>query len=108
MRFSTVFHIHFLPRVLTHFVKMLAMTMFFEKPGSKPSWSKYKLTVNMARSDESEPEDRDTVERDALLLAQTYTSQETKVGTGTGCAILVSVEACSLPGDAGLALQPDV
>ncbi len=33
----------------------------------------------MARSDESEPEDRDTVERDALLLAQTYTSQETKV-----------------------------
>ncbi len=62
----------------------------------------------MARSDESEPEDRDTVERDALLLAQTYTSQETKVGTGTGCAILVSVEACSLPGDAGLALQPDV
>ena len=33
------------------------------------------------RSDESEPEDRDTVERDALLLAQTYTSQETKVNT---------------------------
>lgn len=30
------------------------------------------------RSDESEPEDGDTVERDALLLAQTYIAQETK------------------------------
>jgi hypothetical protein len=48
----------------------------------------------MARSDESEPEDRDTVERDALLLAQTYTSQETKVGID--CAIL---KACFYRGD---------
>ncbi len=48
----------------------------------------------MARSDESEPEDRDTVERDALLLAQTYTSQETKVGTG--CAILVTCQCWGL------------
>jgi hypothetical protein len=54
--------------------------------------------VNMARSDESEPEDRDTVERDALLLAQTYTSQETKVGNGH-CAIL---KACFYGGDPDL------
>jgi hypothetical protein len=58
----------------------------------------------MARSDESEPEDRDTVERDALLLAQTYTSQETKVGTGR-CAIL---EACFLPSGSGSSLFSSV
>jgi hypothetical protein len=46
----------------------------------------------MPRSDESEPEDRDTVERDALLLAQTYTSQETKVGIPS--FFLLSIEAC--------------
>ncbi len=58
----------------------------------------------MARSDESEPEDRDTVERDALLLAQTYTSQETKVGTGR-CAIL---KACFLPRGYGSSLLSGV
>ncbi len=36
------------------------------------------------RSDESEPDDGDTVERDALLLAQTYTSQETRVSRPGG------------------------
>ena len=56
----------------------------------------------MPRSDESEPEDRDTVERDALLLAQTYTSQETKVRTGY--AILVSAEACFIPRGSGSSL----
>ncbi len=61
--------------------------VFFKEPLE----ANVKLIVNMARSDESEPEDRDTVERDALLLAQTYTSQETKVGAG--CTIL---EACLL------------
>ena len=37
------------------------------------------MLVCVHRSDESEPEDRDTVERDALLLAQTFAAQEAKV-----------------------------
>ncbi len=58
--------------------------------------------MNMARSDESEPEDRDTVERDALLLAQTYTSQETKVGISS--FFLLSVESCVIPKGYGSSL----